>query len=370
MRALFLALGLLVPATLAAQTTAGLRDLLAQFPSPRGPGFVEIAYGDLTAARGLDLSALPFADPDPTVAQLRAIPPGPLTESLSDPATAWRGSVGFGLRDVQRLLTLAAPPDALTLLRLEPGAAEAVPPALAASGYAQRSLAGLTAWARGEDRQLDLAGRNPDDPFRGMLGRAARVQIDGDLIRHASDWGLLAWLAQAPADPALAHPALAPLVDALDGFKGALVQAVLWPDATRFSAADPLAAVTGQAQPPEGPPVVWLSAALADLATGPRATGALILTAALPDAATAEAVRAALARKWATRPSSRTNRTLAMELGENPTITARLHPSGAWVFVIAAEGSTEPFGPGLTRNPVYHRLYGGVMLGDLTILQP
>ncbi len=111
--------------------------MLDHLPASAVQGRVQIDFGDPAAMRAQDLSAVAGADTDPAVAQLRAFPPALLLHGVTDPATAWRGAVGFGLADVEQVLIAGAGPEAARILRLAPGAGAAVGPALAARGYAE-----------------------------------------------------------------------------------------------------------------------------------------------------------------------------------------------------------------------------------------
>jgi hypothetical protein len=372
MRALLLAVALVLPAApLPAQTTAALRALWAEMPAIPPGERIEIGFGDLAAARALDLAALPGGPVDPALAQFRALPPGPWPQSvLADADDPWRAATGFGPGDVLRIATLSAPPARAAVIDLAPGAGAAVAPALAARGYVQATQGGLTAWARGEDFRVDLAARDLNDPFGGDLGQSSRVQVEADRIRQAVAWPVLGFVASA-RDTALAgQPGVAALLDALDRTKGAgaLLGAVLWTDAAGLALADPLGVVTGATPPPAGPPDAWGAALFADLSDGPRSTGVLALTVVLPDAAAAEALRARVAEAWADRPG--TAGPFAVITGGPAEVD--IHPAGAglWVLTLAQTLPTEVFAGRFTRNRSYETLMRAALMRDLVFLQP
>lgn len=371
-RTLALTLALL-PAGLAAQTSAGMRALLSGLPMiPAGEG-VEIGYGDLAAARALDVSAINGASTDPVILQLRALPPGQMRDYVSDPARAWRRSVGFAPGDVLRIATLTAPPAHAAVIDLAPGAGAAVGPALQNSGYSQETQGALTAWAaRGEDFAVNLGQRNPDDPFGGHLGRSARVQVQGDRLHYGASWPLLAALGSEP--PLATQSDVTALLDALDGLKGAgsLIGATLWTDARGLGLADPAAIVTGQAPMPGGPAPAWGMALFADLSDGPQSTGVLALTVTLPDAAAAEALRTHVQNGWNDRPSRTMRRTFAEMTGAPAQISVEPAGAGQWVLILSQTTPTAPLTTGspLTRNPAFARLIDAAWSADLVFLSP
>lgn len=373
MRALLLALGLLLPAAPAAQTTAALRAIWAQIPAIPPGERIEIGFGDLAAARALDLAALPGGPIDPALAQYRALPPGPWQQSvLADADDPWRAATGFGPGEVLRIATLSAPPARAAVIDLAPGAGAAVAPALAARGYAQITQGGLTAWARGEDFRVDPAARDMNDPFGGDLGQSSRVQVEGDRIRQAAAWPVLGFVAGARQGALAGQTEVVALLDALDRTKGAgaLLGAVLWTDAAGLGLAVPPGVGTGAAPPPAGQPAAWGAALFADLSDGPRSTGVLALSVTLPDAAAAEALRARVAAAWADRPGAAGAGAFAAITG-GPAQVA-VHPAGAglWVLTLAQTLPTEVFAGSITRNRSFEILMRAARMRDLVFLQP
>jgi len=327
------------PAGGGAPATAPLRALLATIPAElvqpmrQAP---DIAFGDIQAARGLPASALGDGDArfDPALLPvLRALPAGRFTEDPALASGGWAARVGFDPTDLRALLTIDRAPLRMTVLRLDPAVAPRVGPALAASGYASRAdRPGV--WAVGEDFAIDFAAQAQGDPFRGMLGAASRVAVDGDLLRHANGWPAFDLLRAPGPDTADAAPTLAPLLATMDRLEaGALIRAVILPNAAGLSLQDPLAVIQGRAPP--APSVVWLSAVIADFARGDRVTGALILaTPALPDP---EAARATVLSRWA-EPGLFLDgqRSFAEAVGATPAVTVA-SLGGMAVMTIAIE---------------------------------
>jgi len=375
MRALVLALSaVLLPLPATAQTvTAALRTAWAGIPAVPAGQRVEIGFGDLAAARALDVAAVAGALADPAWLQLRALPPGPWQQAVGhDFDDPWRAAVGFGPGDVLQMASLSAPPVQALIIDLAPGAGAAVAPALAARGYVEATQGGLTAWALGEDLGIDLAARDPGDPFDGGLGRSSRVHLAGDRLRQAVAWPVLAAL-PGTGDHALPRvPEAAALLDALDQIKGAgvLVGAVLWTDAGGLGLTDPLAVVTGAAPPPPGPPAAWGMALFADLSDGPRSTGVLALTVTLPDDAAAEALRARVAAGWAERPGGSGAGSFATLTGAPVRTAIHQAAPGIWVLTLAQTLPTEVHAGGFTRNRTHETLLRGAMMRDLVFLQP
>jgi len=373
--ALILALALAAATKMQAQTpAAGLAAMLGRMPDPAALPGAMIVYADPAAVRGLDVSAVPGADPDPILQQMRAFTEAPFAMHLSDPRTAWRGAVGFGPAEVRQMAALVAPPLGAMVLELEAGTAAAVGPALQVAGYRWHDQPAPGAWARGQDNAVDLLARNPDDPFGGDLGRAARVQVEGDLLRQATAWPLLSLLAGIrPASSVAAQPDVAALLQALDALvgTGVVLQAVLWRDAGGLGLADPLDIVSGAIPLPSGPAPAWRAALLADLSDGPRSTGVLALGLTLPEPAakTAAALRARVAQAWAERPIRPDGGSFADLIGD-ARIAVSPAGGGLWVLTVAHDGPTGVRFGWLTDNAAFRHMHTGAMIGELVFLQP
>ena len=371
--ALSLPAAALAPSTASAQpVTATLRAMLGHLPDPTGFEGATIDFGDMARARAVAAGWDFPRGTDSALAQFRGMPPGDLARSLRDPATDWRETVGFGPGDIAQVIALQAPPNSAQIIRLTPGVIEAVGPALQATGYALQTGQGVTAWARGEDHAMDMRNRNRDDPFDGGMGLSARVQIEGDLLRHARAWEMSAALADAASRPAAARPDIAALLDALDGAatdlpEAALIFAMLLPEAATLGLPPPFAMLTASDPPREDATPDWISAVLADLANGPGEAAVLAVSIALPDAATAEALRARIETAWAERPSESDGRSYGERLGVPARVAAHDAGGGLWVLSVTVETGA---GEDRRRTLAMDALYSGAMRGDLVFMAP
>jgi hypothetical protein len=84
--------------------------------------------------------------------------------------------VGFDFFDTDRGLAFGTPPLTGTVFagRYDTDRMGTV---LDSRGFAQEDYSGITIWWRYDDLAMDIAGRNPADPFGGYLGRAARIAV-------------------------------------------------------------------------------------------------------------------------------------------------------------------------------------------------
>lgn len=156
----------------------------------------------------------------------RSMPRGLIDAYARSDGAAWPELVGFAGRDINQLLELTAGQDRLTLIDLVD--AYAVPDALVRNGYQGEGLI----WVRGEeDFGMNLALRNPSNPFGGSLGQHSRILLSGNRLAEAGSRARLAGLGDD--GPRLdAHPEVAGLAAALEdpvfeGFR--LVRAWLMP---------------------------------------------------------------------------------------------------------------------------------------------
>jgi len=374
MRPVLFALTLaLAPLPAASDTlTNHLFAMLATIPDFGPQPGLTIGFGDPATVRGLDFSAVEGADTDPVMAQLRGFPAGNLTMTLRDPASDWRGAVGFGPGDIRQMLEVAAPPLSALVLALEPKVTPAIPPALEALDHQPTARGAATVWARGEDFAIDLRARNPDDPFGGGMGRSSRVHLQGGLLRQTTAWSALDAMLQPDTPRMVENADLVAILDTLDQLapEGVLAQAVIMPDAASLGLTDPMAVLTGRAAAPAGPAPAWRMAVFADVTTGPVSTGILALTVTLPDADAARALADHVARAWEERLLPQTTRSFAGLTGASADVRYRRAGADLWVLLVAGTGQTEPHGRGLTRGRVYNFLNMAAMRRELVFLQP
>lgn len=370
MRSLILAaLVAVVPVSLPAQDAgAGLREMLAALPDPAGLERTVIFYGDPELARGLDLSGVDGASAEPAVRATRGLPPGPLGMALMPRRGRATTAAGFGLGEIERMLTLSAIPHMATILDLAPGVGARVAPALAAMGYAEASERGVTAWALGtEGRGGRRAERSGDDPFR-TLARLPRVVVDGDRLRHGEGWDMIFALERGVGRSILARPEIAALAGVPDRMPGAgaLVQAALYPAMDLLRPAAPADLVPGLPRD-----AVWQALVLADMTDGAQSTGLVALAVGPLDADGAGALTDRMARAWdEARTRGRTPRTLA-EITGGP-VTAATHPAGEglWIVTLHQTRPTVVARGGHTHNPTYDALMALASRAPLPILTP
>jgi len=364
----------LLPLPGAARAPAdALRQMLDLVPALPVGEMVQVEFGDLSAARAQPAGTVPGATADPALTQLRALERSALSRAIRDPATDWRGAVGFGPAQIDQVVTLTAPPVSAALIRLQPGTGAGVPTALAARGYALTDGPGLTAWARGDmDFSVDIAARDPDDPFGGGMGRSSRIVVADDLVLQAAGWPVLAALLAAPGGSMAAQSDIAALLAALDRTTGAgaLISALILTDAGGLGLGDPAAMLRGAPPSVAGAPTAWRMALLADFANGAQATGVLALTVTLPDAATAQALREHVQAGWDTRALPGSAQGLGAMLGVPAQVSVTDAGGELWVLLVQARAPAVTIGPGIPRNPVSTLLHDAMMRRELVILQP
>lgn len=209
--------------------------------------------------------------------------------------------------------------------------------------------------ANGEPGAIDIAARDPSDPWRGPMGQASVVALSGAVLLQASDGAALEPL--LTERPALDSPAGLILLDALEAEEGTALQAAFlgpWhglgggvdpamlagknPDEARAAMEQAVAAASG------GLPL-WQGAALADLDTGKGS--AMVLAFAYADCADAEVAAKGAAELWRSMDGT------AEDLAE--THVAQGQPSGcaAVLRVTGRDGTPRPF------NRAAHALMAG-----------
>ncbi len=324
-----------------------LQAMLSHLPAlmvQPGIARAEIGFADLAAARGIEPGG-EARHPRALRVLMRALPPSRLGQELSLGGESWRGGVGFVPGDIAQLLLFDAPPIGASVMALNPGAAAAIPAALAANGYGEAQSFGVSAWTRGEDGRIDLNARSRDDPFRGLLGRSARIALDGDLLRHATTWPLLAGLVQADRAPATDDPGLAALLAALvpPAESGPLLRAYLLPDASGLASG-------------------LRSALLADYSTGPQSTALMVLAFDSAADLTAELV----AQRWATVPGQAGD-SYASRLGATPALAVQRAGDGL-TLSLTLTLPTATLRHGGATNPAFDALYQAITRRDLVFL--
>ena len=372
-------------AALAEDRSAVLMDLLSHVPTEAiesEPGdWSQIMFADLTEAAqalqpapaGIDAEGLakigPFA---------RVFGPAELGHSaVSGMNGAWEPLIGFGALDVEAAIGfgVSQPFDNAVLVRLDPEITDRVGPALLANGYAEETREGVTAWARGEDYEIDRAFYNMANPFGGDMGRSSRVALEGNLLVQSAGWPLLQEVLgiEAPkGHPDL--PAFATALDSPDWGEAQLLQAAILPH--QFDLA------TGRGGMPP-----WRVGMLADLGTGREAVALALFS--YSSRAEAEAAAKHMDTSW-DEPVAATNMEVFLtQMGEPMDLEAfeapPLQPSflertgavaitgvagdGPFVAWVALNTATAAEGNRI-RNPAFMALWMGVLDRNLTIFGP
>lgn len=344
--ALSLCLLLIAPPLAAQETGATLAAHLDRIPVAalalfqRAP---EIDFGDPAAARRV-LVTPPSAPLDPALSRTAI---APLFEILApDLTAAWPRTVGFALDDVQAWSGLTAFPERITLMSIDPGLHPSITATLVAAGYAPADRAFTALWRNPDDYALDLATRDPADPFGGRLGQASRVAFDGDVVLQSPGWPLID--AAMSGGPSLAsRPDIAALVLSLDTLAPGdhlLLTARLALDPRDYvtvsqpdiSALDPDLTEALPAGPSTPGLPFWSAALFADLSDG--ATNIAVVALAFPTQVSAKSAAQDMARNWSQLPVPSYEATLAELTGADMSVSV----TGTGPFVALATVTTNP----------------------------
>ncbi len=320
-------------------------------------GTPDIDFGDLSAAARVTAKApdgaLPIYGTPLGTADRAAIPGLADVIGLAD---GWPATVGFALGDLRAWSELALPPERLTIIDTGATPAASVTDTLLATGYAAADRA-YPAWFRGaEDYAIDLANRDPANPFGGRLGQSSRVTFVGPFLLHSPGWPLIDAV-MAAGDSLADRPDIAALLTSLDALppdSGALITARLMLDPLRFGPAP-----AGPTLPP------WSAALIADLSDGNTATVAIALSYATRDLAKSAATT--LHTRWNDTPLAQGGETLAIRSGTN--LSVKVTGTGPFVALVHATAPVALDG-GRIVNPVDTLLRRAAAMGDLTLLAP
>jgi hypothetical protein len=295
----------------------------------------------------------------------------------------WEPMVGFSLHEMEAQLSWGQAYDRGLVLRLAPGAAERVEPALLAGGYAAETRDGLSAFANAvrDGGTIGLDELTPElraHPLQGPLGYASRVAVDGPLLLSASDWPTL--LALAGRGAPQGHPdlpALAAVID--DPAWGAteVIQATLLPHQLDL------------ATPGERGIPVWDLGVLVDLGSGTETVGLLLLS--YRSEADAQEAARRIADAWGAPRQANASDFVAEVLAQPPgadlpdPAALPAQPSLAETIGLPVETGVAGDGPFVTwaalrgvpeqqdgwlRNPGYHGLYLAMIQRRLGLLGP
>lgn len=340
-------------------------ELMSSLPdsafSNRADGTAEFVNYE-AAARVADILAT--AQPGAVGGDARRIQGGPFANA--PPGANWAGTVGFGPEDLRAAVLLRAPPDDRMALLLAPDAVAGVGPALLANGYAASEDKGFPAFWRGDkDLALDLAARNPDDPFAFDMPVSSRIAMRGDFLLQAASWpGLQSMVGNGEPGPVVT--ALAQAVNLPDWGSRELVQAMVFSDPMLFAPGIKLDKDLMPTQAPPGTLPYWSNLLLADLSDGQGdLTLVVLLYVAKSDA---EAAAQVLEAGWDTAVlASAGGRTLGELAG---TGTARVVGDGPFLAIYAVETEPEIKAPDMLRNRGYHVLMTAAYRRELSLLGP
>lgn len=350
----------LAAAPVQADTADALRLALAGIPLATGtfgPSFGDATVGARIIA-AQDMAQRPAVFGGPAGPLLAALPPLGTIDAQADLETGWLPRLGFGPGDVAMVATWGDPPGLVTRLYLQPGAADGVPAALTARGYAEAATEIGPVLMRGaEDFAISLVDRDPSDPFGGRLGQSSRVVVAGDTVTRAAGMAPLQAAADGPFWDSRADMTAA--LDALDGLDegtGILRALVLVDPMLLAAVAEPSAP-----QPPGIPP--WSLMLMADLVlpAGEAAAAVALVYATADQAAQAGE---GIAAGW-TVPGQRMPRTPEEVFGP---LTVSVVGEGPFVVLVTVRGSwtTE----GALMNTAAQGLWNALIINDLALFAP
>jgi hypothetical protein len=288
---LLILLMLLVPPALAddesddepaAHPLAHMLALVPQTAAASSP--MEIAYVDyraLEAAAGIERPAAIDPDDDDFVVWLHAqrrMATGPrFLQWIIAAGDETPQVVGFSWLAVDRAMLFGAPPTHSLILGGDPDAltdVDSIDAAFAARGYESEEIDDAILWRHAErdGLEIDVANRNPANPFGGDLGRSEPLALlPGFLLSSPSDESVRDMLAAAadPSSSLAGRPDFAAIAEAL-GQDELLIQALFYsPQDLGFMPGDPFAALEEEDLPDPtagyGPLPPYTMAALADL---------------------------------------------------------------------------------------------------------
>ncbi|GGL67015.1 hypothetical protein [Wenxinia marina] len=350
---LLLALAAICLATAAsAERSDSLRRLLDQVPQTLIGGLdgpVMLEFGSLRGGVVGVSRAQTSMMSEPEGPVFRSIPPTFAQTIMLGLDGGWRRSVGFNPNEAEAILAISAPPFGGAVFDVTPMAAVRVPVALTSAGY---EVDGALFVRGGEDGSIDIENRDPADPLGGMLGRASRVALVGDLMVWSTTRDGATALATAASDGSVAaRPDVAALLAALDApeaGQGTLVRALVFADGTELMPGSGLA----------GPVFV------ADLSDGRTETALVLYVVETAQAAKERAQ--VMETAWGEATSFVTRRPWAEMLPEAQVQGIAFAGTGAPVVGLRIDTPT-PEG-GVEMNLGYQRLLSSIFARDMTWL--
>jgi len=235
------------------------------------------------------------------------------------------------------------PPGAVSIWGLASGeAASAAFSALSLQGFAEQPSGMI---ANGQPGVVDLAGRDPADPWRGPMGQASVVALSGPALLQAGDATVLEPLL-GDMTSALDMAAGKTILAGLEAQEGTVLQAAFLGPWHGLSSIDPAilagkgpddarAALQQAAGAAGGGLPLWQGAALADVETAEGPT--LILAFAYDDCATAQAAAEGALELWRGMDGT------AEDVAEASVAEAAPSGCAAILHVMHPGGSPSPF---------------------------
>ncbi|MEQ9815552.1 MAG: hypothetical protein RLO50_22460 [Azospirillaceae bacterium] len=368
--ALTLAAALACSPAQAQERTSGLRDLLAHFPAEimESEEWADILYSDLQAARiGVSrdaetLAEAMFGDDRFVAPYMRSMGlPYDMVQGMSFGFSGeWTEIVGFLPRDIAQSLSYAAPPDQLAIIEMAESADfDAIAGALRTTGYTPEQRGDWNVlWYIEEDYRMNLADRDPRNPFGGHLGRSSRVALLEPLLAYSPAWPRIEAVTGGVDRSALELPAVLALLAVVDDPRhgeGRLVNVAF------LTEQQPAEMRDGAPIPGVGIPA-WELGLFADLSTG--AVDTALAAFVYADAKTAGEAAAAIETVW----SDTTLYGFHPSLSESGMPEIHVTGDGADQAVVVISIEREMTGDADTvYNLAYRAFYTGMISGELPV---
>jgi len=354
----------------AQERTAGLRDLLAHLPAEvmESEEWADILYSDLQAARiGVSrdaetLAQAMFGDDQFIAPYMRVMGlPYDMVPNMSHGFDGeWEEVIGFLPRDIAQSLSYAALPDQLAIMEMAESADfEAIAGALQATGYTREPRGDREVlWYIEEDYQMNLAERDPRNPFGGHLGRSSRVALLEPLLVYSPAWPRIDQVTGGVERSALELPAVQALLAAIDDPRHGEARLV---NVAFLTEQQPAAMRNGEPIPGVGIPA-WELGMFADLSTG--AVDLALAAFVYADAKTAGEAASSIETVW----NDTTLYGFHPALRENGMPEIYVTGDGADLAVVVVSIEREMTGEAdVVHNLPFRAFYSGMISGELPV---
>lgn len=214
---ILLVITLIIPTISAQDGRENLLDILNAVPDQMEFRESIISYIDYRAmvdaragaATPESIEAMMNGDSDETsiyMATLMGINSGPdFIQDLYTGGELWAETVGFEFFDMERAITFGNPPE-LGNIVVGDFDTDAIEAALSARDYTSSDLGDFVQWCGAvgceNGMNVDIAGRNPGNPFGGRLGRQEPLLVSDNMIINALGIPLLIMAEDAVTDKA------------------------------------------------------------------------------------------------------------------------------------------------------------------------